>query len=370
MGARKLSYYNEETNFLNSFSKKEVTKFFHNPKKSTLDYFTFGMLLPNRHEDAGEYRYGFQGQEKDDEIDGVEGSHLDFGARIYNSRIGRWLSRDPLEMKSPEYSPYKAMKNNPIVYIDPDGKDEIVRITIYDYDKNETRVFEFYIDNNMVLWDGEVNAATIIDQALVIYRNDYYNYTSNYTVYIKNGVPTATFNGREIIKSDNPIDSDYSTSSGSSGPVKDVFQGLEGDGGKQKNGWRLISKTNGASPTKQKSDYVEKSIEIDGLLALLGISSGKPQNIYDKACDISDGIDHASEALDQAIQTEDEPEDNTGITKESVGTGTTGGGLNTGKSIEVDEKDSVFVIIKWDNGSTDSGYQKNLETNKDTIIIE
>ncbi|MFH2095809.1 MAG: hypothetical protein ABIJ16_08895, partial [Bacteroidota bacterium] len=42
------------------------------------------------------HRFGFNGQEKDDEITGVTGSHLDFGARIYDARIGRLLSIDPL----------------------------------------------------------------------------------------------------------------------------------------------------------------------------------------------------------------------------------------------------------------------------------
>jgi RHS repeat-associated protein len=39
------------------------------------------------------YTYGFQGQEKDDEVSG-EGNSYDFGARFYNSRVGRWLSVD------------------------------------------------------------------------------------------------------------------------------------------------------------------------------------------------------------------------------------------------------------------------------------
>ncbi len=90
----------------------------------------FGMLacpvhtgLPNRHESSNEYRYGFNGMEKDDEIHNVKGSSYDFGARIYDSRVGRWLSRDAHERNYPSLSPYNFVGNSPLIFIDPDGND-------------------------------------------------------------------------------------------------------------------------------------------------------------------------------------------------------------------------------------------------------
>jgi RHS repeat-associated protein len=56
-----------------------------------------------------------------DEISG-EGNSLDFEARIMDTRIGRWLSLDPLAGKQPHISPYNAFNGNPIYYIDPTGK--------------------------------------------------------------------------------------------------------------------------------------------------------------------------------------------------------------------------------------------------------
>ncbi|MEN9303960.1 MAG: hypothetical protein RL264_2389 [Bacteroidota bacterium] len=41
------------------------------------------------------YRDGYQGSEKDDEMKG-SGNSYDFGARIYDSRVGRWWSMDPV----------------------------------------------------------------------------------------------------------------------------------------------------------------------------------------------------------------------------------------------------------------------------------
>lgn len=71
---------------------------------------------------ANGYRYGFDGQEKDDEFFG-NGNSYDFGARIYDSRIGRWLSIDPLVGKYPDRTPYDFARNNPIAAIDIGGKD-------------------------------------------------------------------------------------------------------------------------------------------------------------------------------------------------------------------------------------------------------
>ncbi|MEM0578661.1 RHS repeat-associated core domain-containing protein [Flavobacterium polysaccharolyticum] len=83
------------------------------------DYYPFGMLVPNRHGQSDSYRYGFNGMEKDDELKG-EGNSLDFGARMLDPRIGRWWGKDP--DKRGWINPYSSFANNPIRYIDPDGR--------------------------------------------------------------------------------------------------------------------------------------------------------------------------------------------------------------------------------------------------------
>lgn len=61
--------------------------------------------------------------EKDNELKG-SGNSYDFGARIYDPRVGRWLSVDPLQSKAPDWSPYRFGFDNPIRYKDPDGRYE------------------------------------------------------------------------------------------------------------------------------------------------------------------------------------------------------------------------------------------------------
>jgi len=69
--------------------------------------------------------------ESDDEVKGSKNS-LDFGARIYDPRLGRWASVDPLQQEYSNLSPYNFVANTPIQAIDPDGK----RIVIISNDKN------------------------------------------------------------------------------------------------------------------------------------------------------------------------------------------------------------------------------------------
>ena len=76
-----------------------------------LGYDAFGSLLPGRNYSSGSYRYLFQGQEHDDEINGAPGTSYAFEYRMHDSRIGRFLSIDPLFNQYPYYSPYAFSGN-------------------------------------------------------------------------------------------------------------------------------------------------------------------------------------------------------------------------------------------------------------------
>ncbi len=80
------------------------------------------MIEPGRKFVQGvkKYRYGFNGKENDNEIKG-EGNQQDYGMRIYDPRLGRFLSEDPITKKYPELTPYQFASNRPIQGIDLDG---------------------------------------------------------------------------------------------------------------------------------------------------------------------------------------------------------------------------------------------------------
>jgi RHS repeat-associated protein len=79
------------------------------------------MVIEGRSGSSGEqYRYGFNGQEKVEEITNLS-SQYDFGARMYDSRLGSFLSIDPLAANYPFQSPYDFAGNNPIKCIDFKG---------------------------------------------------------------------------------------------------------------------------------------------------------------------------------------------------------------------------------------------------------
>ncbi len=87
------------------------------------DYYPFGMLVPNRHGSSESYRYGFQGQEKDDEVKG-EGNSLNYTFRMHDPRVGRFFAVDPLAGKYPWYSPYQFAGNKVIQFIELEGLEE------------------------------------------------------------------------------------------------------------------------------------------------------------------------------------------------------------------------------------------------------
>lgn len=115
------------------------------PQISTVqDYYAFGMLKPGRTFSAGDYRFGFNSAENLNEISGISNT-LDLGERMYNSRLGKMFSPDPLEAKYPWQSTYAYFKNSPIAKIDwkgcGDGEDWIKNNETgeYTWDNNVTK---------------------------------------------------------------------------------------------------------------------------------------------------------------------------------------------------------------------------------------
>ncbi|WP_448927410.1 T6SS effector amidase Tae4 family protein [Fluviicola sp.] len=85
---------------------------------NAVDYYSYGKILREYDNGAGDSRYLTTQHERDQE------TGLDYrGARYYDSDVARFLSLDPLAVKYPMLSAYNYVAGNPIVFIDPDGKE-------------------------------------------------------------------------------------------------------------------------------------------------------------------------------------------------------------------------------------------------------
>jgi RHS repeat-associated protein len=96
-----------------------VAEYYEATVVSAVDYYPFGSAMAGRKYNQGTYRYGFNGKEEDSEW----GSQMiqDYGFRIYNPTIGKFLSVDPLMRSYPMLTPYQFASNMPIRAIDLDG---------------------------------------------------------------------------------------------------------------------------------------------------------------------------------------------------------------------------------------------------------
>ena len=85
------------------------------------------------------YWFGFNRMESEDDLYGEKNAY-DFGARIYDARLGRFLSLDPLYRSFAFESNYIFAGNNPIYYIDDNGEKKVTYITTIENGKKTTQI--------------------------------------------------------------------------------------------------------------------------------------------------------------------------------------------------------------------------------------
>jgi RHS repeat-associated protein len=113
------------------------------------DYYPFGEVIQGRSFVTGglNEKYKFTEKERD-----TETNYDYFGARFYDSELGRWLGVDPLADKYPGWSPYNYTFNNPLNVIDPDGMDTTASVS-YDSETNSEIIKE--VQNSEINFDDD-----------------------------------------------------------------------------------------------------------------------------------------------------------------------------------------------------------------------
>ncbi len=153
------------------------------------DYYPFGMA----------YNKNFDGLQKDThphyfmrsntylyngkEEQPMPGFWLDYGARFYDAQLGRWMTIDPLAEVSRRWSPYTYAYNNPIRFIDPDG-----RYTIYDFNGNPHEIGDKDVEDGYLDADHQNEDGGTQDPPEISFINplDWFNQLVQSTLFTKN----------------------------------------------------------------------------------------------------------------------------------------------------------------------------------------
>ena len=134
------------------------------------------------------YRFGFSGHEKINEIYG-EGNTVDMGDRWLDVRLGRTFKMDAKAGQYPDVSPYSYAANNPVFFIDPDGKEvrayteasrELVIKTLnYTFGENHGFVF---VNNTLIHGNGGKAPETLTPQQSLMFNYFYKTLVQSKTI--------------------------------------------------------------------------------------------------------------------------------------------------------------------------------------------
>jgi RHS repeat-associated protein len=182
-GAKRYELSNHLGNVLTVISDKKTAIFtgttfnyFAAERISATDYSPFGAPLASRTWQASEYRFGFNGQEKEAEVAEL-GNIISADYWLYESRLGRRWNVDP--KPNPCFSSYSCFANNPISFSDPYGD------TLFLAGGNTSEIQQSICDLKLTL---DVNNRARIGWGQLTGRNDA-NYSNYLTVNTSGYVP-------------------------------------------------------------------------------------------------------------------------------------------------------------------------------------
>jgi RHS repeat-associated protein len=129
------------------------------------DYYPFGLTFNSyQRENSKANKYLYSEKELQDDLDlGL----FDFAARMYDPALGRFNSVDPHADRYEITSPYNYAFNNPLLFVDPTGKDNIIYLILAgDFDKKTAQTVanqanaifkEMGLETRVQVYDSEKN---------------------------------------------------------------------------------------------------------------------------------------------------------------------------------------------------------------------
>ena len=254
--------------------------------RNATDFSPFGVELKGRNFEVvggGNYRFGFNGMEADNDVKG-EGNSYDFGARMLDPRLGRWMTLDPQSNKQPDQSPYKAFLNNPLYWTDPNGETEYETIILVDEKTHQTTKLSV-IKSDKIRTDGKFAGQNP-------FGTKFYNYYSYSTVtkYTRAADGSITIMKYTEILYDHGV---QRKNLGWGGKIIDPLDPFELAGGFYMTG-------SGGQGTKYYSKNADYVGDMDAFLALMSnYSASAKMSIPTKLKENSPGWQGVSDVIDQ-----------------------------------------------------------------------
>jgi RHS repeat-associated protein len=320
-------------------------------------------VLKGRNWSTEAYRYGFNGKEKDDEFSVEDGSY-DFGARMYDARLGRWWSVDKHFANQANWSTYKAMMNNPVVYTDPDGNTEFLTVTFVDKSGN-VLLKKSVVYTEKVMTDGQKYYTDIYlfgKKWGVNCNYRYFDYESNFTFVIdENGKIIDSKEEVNILYGNGIKDEDTVFTVGEQdkwGDTKDP-DGFNKEFDEQDSGFQLTGGLfGGGSSTNTKANEGSETVDIEDVLTALSTFGKDPTSaprLHEKI-----GYAEFTSLIKDLKETVEMPKEYSGSEPKDKNT----------KNVDT-STDSIYIdytkVTVWPDGRVSHGYGQEKILPKDTV---
>jgi RHS repeat-associated protein len=212
-----------------------------------VEYVPFGEVFIEERNNKWNTPYLFNATELDEET----GLYY-YGARYYDARVSLWLGADPMQERYPNISTYEYCANNPIKYIDPDGKFVSIvfdkskgTLLVVDLDNYDEKLQTIFV-NAAAYTQGGIkndNGELLFNQVLIIenvFSGGKVNTETNQPERdVSDGRQTAIPNGTYDLLEYEKHDRYFKLDPRDSSPYDDKHQGYTNSSGETRNGYRL-----------------------------------------------------------------------------------------------------------------------------------